>query len=195
MQYCVLDTEMVHICSCAQRSKGQKTQIRVSLGCTILAQDLEALFSEMLNKCRRFFTPKSQSFGKQSQILLGEANKSLPFLCAYSTNSCYPVQNRNGYNPSWKATDPPETACVHLLGTKARQNGISTGTNQELGTQESLAFPEQTAFAHRPWGSFLKALSFIGRKQWSKTKTHLQKDERIFYCTNHLWFLMGKHKS
>lgn len=90
VQYGVLDTETVHICSCAQRSKGQRTQIRVSQGCTILAQDLEALFSEMLNKCRRFFTPTSQNFGKWSKILPGEAHMSLPFLCVYSTNSCYP---------------------------------------------------------------------------------------------------------
>lgn len=57
----------------------------------------------------------------------------------------------------------PETACVHLLATKAQESEASAGTNQELGIQESLAFPEQTAFARMFWASFM-ALSFTGRK-------------------------------
>lgn len=40
----------------------------------------------------------------------------------------------------------PDTACVHLLATEAQESEASAGVNQELGIQESLAFPYALGF-------------------------------------------------
>jgi len=52
------------------------------------------------------------------------------------------VQNINRYNLPWRATVPPETAYGNTPVTNAEENELSSGINQELGTQEPLAFPE-----------------------------------------------------
>lgn len=102
------------------------------------------------------------------------------------------VENRNKYILSWRGTVP-------LYGktpvTNAEENEFSSGINQERGTQEPLAFPEQTGFAQRPWASLSKASNLSLIESQEKEIKYSSKKMRIFYCTNHLRLLMGYHKS